>query len=61
MPFIGLTPFLPQNGLVIVNATDRVNALHRAYSISTREAVMLCLKEPDVSMPFIGLTPFLHV
>ena len=38
-----------------------VNALHRAYSISTGEKNMAMEYIYIVSMPFIGLTPFLRL
>jgi len=39
---------------------DCVNALHRAYSISTNSKFEVDFETSIVSMPFIGLTPFLR-
>ena len=49
--------FLLVNTLLFLQ--NCVNALHRAYSISTHRRTTSFLAQKVVSMPFIGLTPFL--
>ena len=45
---------------VTVAAQGCVNALYRAFSISTMEKLMINNVTIIVSMPFIGLSPFLQ-
>ena len=62
MPYIGLTPFLPQNRINSLKmSVECVNALYRAYSISTKTKKTDYASIKLVSMPYIGLTPFLLV
>ncbi len=60
MPFIGLSPFLQSINYLKKKERRRVNALYRAFSISTIVFIlMLMIHIIYVSMPFIGLSPFL--
>ena len=59
MPLIGLIPFL-QNGEISNDEQETgVNALNRAYPISTLNLRSLRCQH-RVSMPLIGLIPFLQ-
>ena len=61
MPFIGLSPFLLTDELTKRTKTKLwVNALYRAFSISTRRHHPRAFVYLDVSMLSIGLSPFLH-
>ena len=59
MPCIGLIPFLPISILITVWLVKCVNALCRAYSISTHAATAYRNYHVTVSMPCVGLIPFL--
>ena len=61
MPCIGLLPFLPVLKVIIFMVSKRVNALHRASSISTNSYSSHCCYRSYVSMPCIGLLPFLRL
>ncbi len=61
MPYIGLIPFLQRHCKRMRTFGDCVNALHRAYPISTRCVGINSLAKVIVSMPYIGLIPFLLV
>ena len=60
MPFIGLSPFLQRTKERQLIKQQCVNALYRAFSISTKGNGGNMVKEIAVSMPFIGLSPFLR-
>ena len=60
MPYLGLTPFLPTEAVIKYGRHFGVNALPRAYSISTAEAISYVFVQVLVSMPYLGLTPFLR-
>ena len=60
MPFFGLTPFLQPGESEEPGESEGVNALLRAYSISTNCVDSYNINGHSVSMPFFGLTPFLQ-
>ena len=60
MPFIELSPFLHNGDESMTFKIKSVNALYRAFSISTVVAAYEPYEEDGVSMPFIGLSPFLR-
>ena len=59
MPCGGLTPFLQVRQPHVLKSGRCVNALWRAYSISTIQLPILLRQREVVSMPCGGLTPFL--
>ncbi len=59
MPYIGLIPFLLMTNWQKNLKAEGVNALHRAYPISTLRRGFLRSHLYVVSMPYIGLIPFL--
>ena len=61
MPFFGLTPFLRISNRSYAPSQHSVNALLRAYSISTKCCKCHRQWKYRVSMPFFGLTPFLLI
>ena len=60
MPFIGLSPFLQRKDILKKMLITSVNALYRAFSISTHYFSVWNNGHKSVSMPFIGLSPFLQ-
>ena len=61
MPYIGLIPFLLYvKEIVYYKSGGCVNALHRAYPISTPKMTAMWFMFFTVSMPYIGLIPFLR-
>ena len=61
MPYVGLTSF-PQNlSWIHLRILLSVNALCRAYLISTAATLVYTVYQDVVSMPCVGLTSFLHV
>ena len=61
MPFFGLSPFLQETVYSLHAGTECVNALLRAFSISTVAKQKMSKDKKEVSMPFFGLSPFLLV
>ena len=59
MPFNGLTLFLQVLTYKNIKEKNGVNALQRAYSISTGGWTNSLGVQNEVSMPFNGLHPFL--
>ena len=55
-----LSGFLHLNDIMDREAVYCVNALYRAFSISTGKFSQRNFKNKKVSMPFIGLSPFLR-
>ncbi len=60
MPYIGLIPFLRKEENEENFKGTCVNALHRAYPISTPKMTAMWFMFFTVSMPYIGLIPFLQ-
>ena len=61
MPFNGLTSFLQLCHISGNGRLNGVNALQRAYIISTCHPAGFIGGAEDVSMPFNGLTSFLQL
>ena len=59
MPLLGLIPFLQIIETLYYDADYCVNALTRAYPISTVSAINIQILNDTVSMPLLGLIPFL--
>ena len=59
MPSVGLIPFLLIVILCILKTKGSVNALSRAYTISTGSVTFEYGEDTRVSMPSGGLIPFL--
>ncbi len=60
MPLVGLIPFLLDEPVEFAKLYKGVNALNRAYPISTYQYSLTDAEVEGVSMPLIGLIPFLR-
>ena len=59
MPLVGLIPFLLDEPVEFAKLYKGVNALGRAYPISTMNNMNNNTQNTTVSMPLVGLIPFL--